>query len=557
MRILSPKQLDQETYDRLTTSEPGFVSTDILDQIAKSTDMLTMFGGIELSDKAASAGKNDMKLSGFLSTPRIDLANEVIDVDAFDKYFNYFVRNPIYCYNHDKSVPIGRDNSPEVVKQGAKTGMYLGDVKLSALPFVTEIVWPLLTDKVITQQSIGFYSLKGKFDGDIYHHTEIYTLEGSCVPIACNPDATLDEIRNWLRIKGFDEGGTVMDLIAAYSAGKAYKVPQFVSGLLLSTKEEEKAMPANTKKHQEPGSKPDFMDVVALESKAASQLDTEGDAIRRPVKFEKNYATVCESIFAAKSDSRGVYLFPIAVPTAKGFKYDWEQAASSMYKALGGGGGALMSAEAKSAILERIEEAYAALGKQSPTVTHIVEGEPITVKVASMAHEYLETIELKDIEFHESEVEVHGLGVFKNDADRMKRMIQHWLKDKQIPEGAREVLKDLYGTVDIYMWSSLRDPMALSFINEIVSQISQFVSQPDPDGGVDDSWLMWEAPEGQQKEVNYRKMADRFGKLADEQEARIAAKQVAGKSMTTGIKAMTDEEAERLAAEFSKTLNGL
>jgi len=195
-----------------------------------------------------------MVFSGWLSTPDVDLSNEVIDVAAFPPYIDWYKRNPLYCYNHDISMPVGKVMDVQIVNSGEKSGLYLNDITLSKIAPVEEYLWPLIQDGVLTQQSIGFYSLRGKQIGDVYHHTLVYVLEGSLVPVACNPQAVIDNIKcltkGAILDPSFKTLETVEDLMDAYQKG-VLRLPSevrsnhFVSGLKLAPTEGHKYVPGD------------------------------------------------------------------------------------------------------------------------------------------------------------------------------------------------------------------------------------------------------------------------------------------------------------------------
>lgn len=136
----------------------------------------------------------DMKFSGWLSTPARDLAGDSILATAWQKYWGYYVRNPIYLFNHDYKAPCGHVEEPQLIIEGDVTGVYLKNVSLAPTVFNLEFLWPLIDHGSLKQQSAGFLSLNSYYDSQkkLMIHDETYLLEGSGVAVACNPTAVID-----------------------------------------------------------------------------------------------------------------------------------------------------------------------------------------------------------------------------------------------------------------------------------------------------------------------------------------------------------------------------
>lgn len=490
-----------------------------------------LFGDIEV--KSASDGK--MRMSGFVSTPKSDLAQEVVDVESFEEYLGYYKRNPIYCYNHDKSCPIGRVENPELIKVGAKTGLYLDNIVLSAIPVVKEVIWPLVTDKVLTQQSIGFLSLKGAYNGNIYHHQKVYLLESSLVPIACNPEATIDTIKSVFGKlpDGYEQFETLADLVGAFEKGilrlpsevrkvfsMSTKTPPLTGDTTMNTLESKNSEATN----------PDFADAVVLVNQEKF-YDPEGVEQPKPHKNEKGYVAVCDMIHAAKSETRGSYLFQIAVPTEKGFKYDFKHLATSMSRILGGNGGAHFSREQKSAIIERIAEGYEALEKQVP----VVEFNDGVVAVDKLLPEVLETLAYKDVTFQSDEKQAVRLAFFEKDLKSVIEGLASMKKDGEIPDEVKESLKSIGGYVDISIYASVRDPQALEFMSMVINLLEETLTS---DSASNDVGIFMNAPDG------LRKFATKLNARADELEA--ATKKEAPTTVTDEIPVLELDEIKLL-----------
>lgn len=468
------------------------------DEVRRDSPELFLFGDIET--KSVSDGR--MRMAGFVSTPKSDLMKEIVEVDAFEEYLSYYQRNPIYCYNHDKTFPIGKVFNVSLVKSGVKTGLYFDDITLAPIPIVKEVIWPLVNEGVLTQQSIGFLSLKGQFNGDVYHHQKVYLLEASLVPIACNPEATIDSIKSVFGKlpDGYEAFDTFSDLMKAFEKGmlqlpsevrKVYAIPETEPMNTLNSTQSESTVP-------------DFADAVVLAEKSESH-DPDGEERVKPHKNERGYAEVCDMIHAAKSDTRGSYLFQIAVPTAKGFKYDWKHLAVSMSRVLGGNGGAHFSREQKAAIIDRIALGYEALGKDLP----YVEFDDGQVLVNKLQPEVLETTRYKDIEFASGEKDAVRVAFLEKDLQSVANALQSFKKEGEIPDAVKDVIKALGGYVDVSFYASINDPVALEFISNIIDLLEEFVSP----GSEADEGVFMSSPDGVAK--NIREFADHLHRRAD------------------------------------------
>jgi phage head maturation protease len=438
-----------------------------------------VFGDLEV-EKAA--GDDRMVMSGFLSTPRVDLSKEVVETDCFEKYLSYYQRNPIYCYNHDKSLPIGRVANPRIIKSGQKTGLYLEGITLSPIPIVKDFLWILIKDGVLTQQSAGFLSYAGKYVNDVYHHILGYLLEGSLVSIACNPEAVLDTVKSVFGVvpEGYHQYDSLGDLVQAYEKGVIRLPSEVRSTFSRSVPEIQSSVSEKTMSNQLSHVKsnaviPDFADAEVLAS-VESAYDPDGVALAKPHRNAKDYKVVCDLIHAAKSEVRGSYLFQIAVPTDKGFKYDWNCIAMSMSRVLGANGGAHFTREQKSAIIDRIAEGYRALEKKLPVV-EFNDGE---VAVDKLMPEFLETLAYKDVIFNEGEKEAVRFSFLQQNVQSVTDALVSYQKDGEIPDAVKEVIKAIGGYVDISIYASVRDPQALAFMSSVMSMLEDYVTPSDP-----------------------------------------------------------------------------
>jgi HK97 family phage prohead protease len=396
-----------------------------------------LFGEVEI--KAASS---KMQMSGYVSTVTADLVDDVVEPEAFRKHLYRYENNPVYCYNHDKMQPIGKVKRVVI----DTNGLYLDDITLANIPIVNDVIWPLVKEGVLKQQSIGFLSLDGEMKGKYYHHKEVYLLESSLVTVACNPDASIDTV------KGFENYGTLDKLVEAYVNGE-FKLPSEVSRQFAINdnpiaKEEKETV--NDKTHV---LTPDFTDLqpIKLDEKQEEKYDAEGEAVKKPYPTQKHYNDVMSLICLAK-DNKGKYLFEVGYPTEKGFAYDWSKVATAMCKIFGAKGGAHFNAEQKAAMIERLASAYTLLGKTVPTV--VLEDET-EVAVDTLKPEALEEVKYTELNFSEKEPEILMVTILDKDVTNSINLLKTWVDKDIVPEGTVEVLRksvmayfDIFGIID-------------------------------------------------------------------------------------------------------------
>ena len=430
-----------------------------------------------ITEKSAPSSKK-MMFSGFVSTTDPDLTGDIVAADAFDKHITQYMERPVYLYQHDKLQPIGRVSNvlTNYTKDG-KTGLYLEEVVLSDIPVVREVIYPLIQDDVLTQQSVGMFSLKGKMQGDLYVHTEVYLYECSLVTVAANPEALIDTV------KGLEDFKTIQQLMKAYDEGKIPLKKQYSMYTPTKTIREE---PMNiTNAHP---TTPDFADAIVLKANTAA-YDPDGVVIPMPTKVEKNFVSTCENTHVCKSVSRSSYMFQIAHPTEKGFKYDWDLVATAMCRVLGANGGAHFEKDAKVEIIERISEAYRALNKELPTVAFDDGGVIVTIdKVSSDA---LSDVEFKNVSFKNEESEVYKSVVFENDVKRVADTIKSWKKSNKelvIPANAKESLKYIFTSIDIEIQGSGPDDADdTDFLQALIALIAAYRIEEEDDDDADDA----------------------------------------------------------------------
>lgn len=399
-----------------------------LPEVEKSNDLI--FSGSITEKSALSSSK--MVMSGFVSTTTPDLVGDVILPNAFDKHIRKYQERPIYLYQHDKKVPIGRVSKVHTnYTKNGKTGLYLEDIVLSDIPVVRDVIWKLVQDEVLTQQSVGMYSIDGAFNAQkgVFEHSEVYLYESSLVSVAANPDALIDIVGKGIP----DLPLTMEELVKAYDSGKitpAFSISTYVPDL---GKSDMTNQPSNTS--------PDFAGLTVLKHNEDLYDTDESPATNMPKRIQTNYAEVCDAIHACKSITRNSYMFQVAVPTEKGFKYDWELTATSMARVLGANGGAHYNVEEKAAVVGRIAEAYTFLEKKLPEI----DGVPVDKIEAVALHE----AEFKSVSFAENEPGVYQLSLFEKDVTRVLDTVKSFKKSGELPEKAVECLKWLMASIEI------------------------------------------------------------------------------------------------------------
>lgn len=421
---------------------------------------LQYFGTI--TEKSAPSSSK-MKFSGFVSTTDPDLSGDIVEQGAYDKHIAMYKKNPVYLYQHDKLQPIGKVSNviTNFVKDG-KTGLYLEDVVLSDIPVVRDVIFPLIQDDVLTQQSVGMFSIKGEIRENLYVHTEVYLYECSLVTVAANPNASIDTF------KGLEDYQTIQQLMKAYDEGKIpLKRNFFMSTPTKAIKEE---TPMNIINGHP--TTLDFADAEVLKANM-SGYDPEGEAVAMPTKVEKNFVTTCENTHVCKSTSRGSYMFQIGQPTEKGFKYDWDLVATAMCRVLGANGGAHFEKGAKVAIIERIADAYRTLEKEVPTVSF--EDGSVVVTIDKVSSDALGDVEYKNVTFKNEENEIYKQVMFVNDAKRLGDTLKSWGKaETGVPEKAKEILKWIYTSVDIDIEGNPDDETDVAFFQTLLALIAKY-----------------------------------------------------------------------------------
>lgn len=343
-----------------------------------------------------------MEFSGWMSTDDIDLTKEIVDIGSATKNWDEYKRKGRLWLNHDPSQLLGKVFNPHLEAKGIRADQ----CRLTDTPFNREYIWPHIKNGALSEFSIQFKSLKGEYDKNkIYHHKEIYLIECSVVSVACNPHAIIDGFKSLIPSEEW-YNASLGELRGLYNSGKL-KLPSehrrnfYLDGL--------KDMEKELNVQETPMALPDFMDITILDE--AKGLDQEGEALTMPSKARRDYADVCKSVHLAQSDSRGSFMFRVGVPTAKGFKYEWDSVVMTFGSLLGAKGGCFIQDDEKLKAFDRLFKIYAVLGKQLPKFDGTLMNE--------LSDDALLTLKFSDVEFQEGESDLVSVNVAKTHADAL------------------------------------------------------------------------------------------------------------------------------------------
>ena len=129
----------------------------------------------------------------------VDLGNDLIEPGAFTKTLKENSKRVKICWQHDTKEPIG---IPLEMKEDS-TGLWVKG-RLSQTSRGRDALI-LMRDGVINELSIGYDTIKYKYDGPVRHLKEVRLWEFSPVTFAMNPTATVTSI------KSMDENDVLFD----------------------------------------------------------------------------------------------------------------------------------------------------------------------------------------------------------------------------------------------------------------------------------------------------------------------------------------------------------
>ena len=430
-----------------------------------------------------NAGAKDLPvMSGYVSTSSPDLANDIVEPTAFKDFLYRYKNNPVYLFQHDAYMPIGKVGSVSLDSKG----LYLDDITLSDIPIVRDYISILVRDGVIKQQSIGFLSLDGEFDAKtgIYHHNEVYLLECSLVTVACNPEAGLDGIKS---IPGFEAVKDMNDLVRLYKRGALPPLSKFKGGLLVPDLDRSPRAGVEEPPKKEGKELSDGQGIKAVAAgEAPCEYVEQGDnaIVVLPPRWHKDWRPAHEACFAAirTVGEKESFILQKAVLTEKGPALSWPHVAVSMYRVMGAKSDFEIDPVQKAAIVRTLSAAYATLGKALPTVAKC---DGAAVSDIDWAHA---EVEFKDVEGHEGEDTLFELKSLIDDGDRMVALLNHYRKDgmsdsvKSVVRGVNRKFMGAYLDVFLFIEDAEDADKAKVLLDAMLPAVEPTDVEEDPQG---------------------------------------------------------------------------
>lgn len=433
----------------------GVASKAELDAVIAGKKLFKNVGFDDVTFKDASPGV--MQMSGYASTSDADLVNDIIKPAAFTKYIHAYRKNPVYCYQHDQGMPIGKIERVDITDKG----LYLHNITLSNIPAVRETIWPLIKDGVLRQQSIGFLSLEGAWvEGtDFYEHKTVYMLETSIVTVACNPQAMLDVVK---RLPGAESFRSLSELVRAQAEGRVPVLSEISKAFAITNN---------------PLSKDNLeMKETKTADTANIAYDETGDLIGHPRKHSKNYAELCGALYLKSDVESGSHRLPLGAATSRGYRFVWENVAVSMCKTLGARNHVAMNGDERADAMLRLAAAYTRLGKDMP----VVDGVPLD----EMSSEALANLRVSEVTFAHNEKALLEASILESNFAEIKSLFDGYAKDKTLPEEAMPVWKRMRAFFDVYgSVETAEDMQKVADIMQVVAAQSEQPSAPETPSG--------------------------------------------------------------------------
>lgn len=464
-----------------------------------------------------------LTMSGYVSTKQPDLGGDICPPSSWDEFLPMYKNNPLYCYDHwlargDNSAigsvppyPIGKVLNPYTDSEG----LMLDKIELiTDIPFVRDILSPLIQNEVLKQQSVGFLAFEKERDKEGHRIlTRNWIQEGSIVPLAMNPFGTDVSLKNLgldLQVlRGFSDFDNVESIVKAYQAGNLAPTKQFFMADPAQSFSTEEKPEHHGSKSMSKSLQPDFNKVLPT-AHIAKAYNPDGEEIAKPPKYAKTYNEVCETLYAAyqeSEDGERKFLFQIAVPTTDGFKYDFEKLALATAKVLGAKGGANWDGEEKKSVLERLAEAYNILEKRFPAYNRTPE-----TPISQMKAWKLEDVEYREVEFFEGENDLVKRSIAKVDMANVLAAVKSGGVD-DLPE-YEELAKYLSGSISLNLVAYGWETAEVEFLVGIAQAWAEFNKDVD---WYDYSFKAWfdngnlvyakvgKAAQGNSKSVRYEK----------------------------------------------------
>jgi HK97 family phage prohead protease len=151
---------------------------------------------LEMTEKTEKGASEEFIIEGFASTGEVDRDGDIVSPDSFGKALDGFMENPILCYMHDWTDPIGAITYARIVSAGQE--LSVGKRRMAAptgglfvrasISGSASKIRQLISEGVLKAFSIGFMIKDARYDEvtDVRVITDIELYEISVVSIPSN-----------------------------------------------------------------------------------------------------------------------------------------------------------------------------------------------------------------------------------------------------------------------------------------------------------------------------------------------------------------------------------
>lgn len=366
--------------------------------------------------------------SNWATTGDVDLSDEIVVPKGGDKFLDKFYKqNPIILYQHDWHQPIGNVRSFE----SNDKGLYFSEVKLTPIPVVRDVIWPLMKDKTLRGTSIGFYSLKGEYQEGIFKHTDWFLLENSIVSIPCNFGAMIDGLKHL--------NGPVKELVETSKGDTAILIHAYNQGVMSAKKTVSMYVPEEKAAFSPTGESTEM------------PYDKKGEPFEISAIHE-DYEKLMECTHLIKQvlpDGTVKYLHRLGHATkAGGYIYKFDRVGQALCYILRDQNKDPRTPAELKGLLARLSKAYEKLDKEFPTY----EGIPLN-KVAS---ESLSDVTFEKVLFACGEATIHERKCLFNDISKIEKTLKRakegslelTAEDKQEIKKTFRMFVDFFGSIE-------------------------------------------------------------------------------------------------------------
>ncbi len=441
---------------------------------------------------AKEAGQG-MTFSCWASRETPDLANEVVLASAFPQFISYYENNPTIFYQHDHKQPIGRvkDGGVRVVTEGAEKGLWFDEVRLSDIPLVNQVIAPLIRDRVLSQMSIGFYTLDGYWDDktDLYYHSKVYMVETSVVSVACNPQAVITALKGIVQLpdtfqRFADEGHVVeLDLVVdLHRKGQLSPIKTFGGVDVPTTKE---ITPMWTTITKETATLPVQQD-SEISTQNISDIHIRADEIKASTHLLK-----------MEKGDRIAYALPIGSATVdKGVRYEPNKlkvAVAELCGARNSTKGFNLTPEELHKAFDRLADAYTVCGMSMPTFAD--------TQLHEIKETVLPTLTAAQVEFNHDELSAFENKDFRNALGNIKRSLERAKAGKlDLDEETLTEIKGVWGYMAVYVdLESAADAELVAQLAELLGSRGDSEDDDEEESGMQP--IMAEAPKAEAASV--------------------------------------------------------